>query len=77
MLNKTLRSVLSLALVLCLLLGVSGNAIALAVSNPAENVLDKVDTQVYGTIDELNALIDDLQCCSSSPKAICCNILGS
>ncbi len=61
MFNKTIRSVLSLALAFCLLLGMSGNAIAMAVSNPVDGALGQVDTKVYGTIDELNATIDELE----------------
>lgn len=61
MLRKTLRSALSLVLVFCLLLGMGGNAIALAVGNPVDSALEPVDTKVYGTIDELNATIDELE----------------
>ena len=46
MLNKTLRSVLSLTLVFCLLLGMSGNAIALAVGSPVDDALAQVDDYV-------------------------------
>ena len=61
MLNKTLRSVLSLAVVFCLLLGMSGNAIVLAATNPVDDAFAEVDQEVYGTIGELNATIDDLE----------------
>ncbi len=61
MFNKTLRSALSLLLVFCLLWGMSGNAIALAVGNPADKSLAEVDTKVYGTIDQMNAMIDGLE----------------
>lgn len=61
MLRKTLRSALSLVLVFCLLLGMGGNAIALAVENPASGAIDQIDAKVNATIAELEALIADLE----------------
>lgn len=61
MFNKTIRSVLSLALVFVLLLGMSGNAIAMAVSNPVAGKIDQIDTEVNTTITELETLIADLE----------------
>lgn len=61
MFNKTIRSVLSLALVFCLLLGMSGNAIAMAVSNPASGAIDKIDAEVNATIADLEAMIAELE----------------
>lgn len=61
MFNKTIRSVLSLALVFCLLLGMSGNAIAMAVSNPASGAIDKIDADVNATIADLEAMIAELE----------------
>lgn len=61
MLNKTLRSVLSLAMAFCLLLSMSGNAIALAISNPAGGAIDQVDTKVNATIADLEATIAELE----------------
>ena len=61
MLNKTLRSVLSLTMVFCLLLGVSGNAIALAVSNPAAGAIDNIDSKVNSVVADLEATIAELE----------------
>ena len=61
MLNKTIRSVLSLALVFCLVLGMSGNAIALAVGNPVSGQIEQIDKKVNATIAELETLIADLE----------------
>ena len=61
MLNKTIRSVLSLAVAFCLVLGMSGNAIALAVSNPVAGTIDQIDNKVNTTIADLEAMIADLE----------------
>lgn len=61
MFNKTIRSVLSLALVFCLLLGMSGNAIALAVGSPATDAIDKVDKEVNQIIADLESKIAELE----------------
>ncbi len=61
MLNKTIRPVLSLVLVFCLLLGMSGNAIALAASNPVDDAIAQVDGEVNATIAELEQTIADLE----------------
>lgn len=60
MLNKTIRSVLSLVLVFGLMLGMGGNAIALAISNPASGAIDKIDSEVNATIADLRDTIADL-----------------
>lgn len=61
MLSKTLRSVLSLVLVFGLLLGMSGNAIALAVDDPVGDAIDQIDKEVNTIIGELEDTIADLE----------------
>ena len=46
MFNKTIRSALALLLVFCLMLGVSGNAIAMAVSNHIPGAIDKIYNKI-------------------------------
>lgn len=61
MLKKTFRSALSMLLALCLLFGMSGNAIALAAGNPVSSAIDQVDAEFNAVIAELEALIADLE----------------
>lgn len=61
MLNKTLRSVLSLAMVFCLLLSMSGNAIALAADDPAGDAIDQIDKEVNDIFAEMRDLIGELE----------------
>lgn len=61
MLNKTLRSVLSLMLVFCLLLGMSGNAIARAVDDPVGDAIDQIDKEVNDIFAEMRDLIGELE----------------
>jgi hypothetical protein len=60
MFNKTIRSALALLLVFCLMLGVSGNAIAMAISNPIPGAIDKIDNKIESVIADLRDAIADL-----------------
>ena len=59
MFAKTFRSAVSLALVFCLLLGLSGNV--LAVNTPGNVNMGAIDSKVNGTIAELEDVIADLE----------------
>ena len=61
MFNKTIRSALALLLVFCLMLGVSGNAIAMAVSNPASQAVDVIDKEIDHVIGGLRDALGDLK----------------
>ena len=60
MFNKTIRSALSLLLVFCLLLGMSGNAIAMAIGDSASRAVDKIDKEVETIIADLRDTIANL-----------------
>ena len=60
MFNKTIRSALSLLLVFCLLFGMSGNAIAMAIGDSASRAVDKIDKEVENIIADLRGSIANL-----------------